>query len=152
MLFIVSLKVCYSMYHRPRLMSYRAKKCRKYCCDIEPRVLTCNWIYPQLKPGAKRYLDRRKKYNQSLEAHRRLVEPYSQTGPGIASVFPRVPHWTRHPCWRTHPGSETMMTSSNGNIFRATGPLRGEFIGHRWIPLAKASDAELWCFLWPASE
>ena len=24
-----------------------------------------------------------------------------------------------------------------------------EFTGHRWIPLRKASDAELWCFLWP---
>ena len=38
-----------------------------------------------------------------------------------------------------------MMTSSNGNIFRATGPLRGEFTGHQWIPSTKASDAELWC-------
>ena len=41
-----------------------------------------------------------------------------------------------------------MMTSSNGNIFRVTGPLCGEFTGHRLIPLTKASDAELWCFLW----
>ena len=24
----------------------------------------------------------------------------------------------------------------------------GEFTGHRWIPLTKASGAELWCFLW----
>ena len=30
------------------------------------------------------------------------------------------------------------------------GPLWGEFTGHRWIPLTKASDAELWCFLWSA--
>ena len=37
------------------------------------------------------------------------------------------------------------MTSSNGNIFRVTGPLRGKFTGHRWIPHTKASDAELWC-------
>ena len=36
------------------------------------------------------------------------------------------------------------MTSSNGDIFRVTGPLCGEFTGHRWIPLTKASDAELW--------
>ena len=42
------------------------------------------------------------------------------------------------------------MTSSNGNIFRVTGPLCGEFTGHRWIPHTKASDAELWCFLWSA--
>ena len=34
------------------------------------------------------------------------------------------------------------MTSSNGNIFRVTGPLCEEFTGHRWIPLTKASDAE----------
>ena len=40
----------------------------------------------------------------------------------------------------------TMMTSWNGNIFRVTGPLYGEFTGHRWIPLTNASDAELWCF------
>ena len=28
------------------------------------------------------------------------------------------------------------------------GPLCGEFTGHRWVPRTKASDAELWCFLW----
>ena len=33
-----------------------------------------------------------------------------------------------------------MMTSSNGNIFRVTGP--------RWIPRTKVSGVELWCFLW----
>ena len=45
-----------------------------------------------------------------------------------------------------------MMTSSNGNIFRVTGPLCGEFTGLRWIPRTKASDAELWCFLWSTPE
>ena len=45
-----------------------------------------------------------------------------------------------------------MMTSSNGNIFRITGPLCVEFTGHRRIPHTKASDAELWCLLWSASE
>ena len=38
------------------------------------------------------------------------------------------------------------MTASNGNIFRATGPLWGESTGPRWIPLTKAIDAELKCF------
>ena len=42
-----------------------------------------------------------------------------------------------------------IMTSSNGNIFRVTGPLCGEFTGHQWILITNASDAELWCFLWP---
>ena len=44
-----------------------------------------------------------------------------------------------------------MMTSSNGNIIRVTGHLCREFTGPRWIPHTKASDAELWCFLWSAS-
>ena len=49
-------------------------------------------------------------------------------------------------------GKYPMMTSSNGNIFRVTGHLCGEFTGPRWIPHTKDSDAELWCFLWSASE
>ena len=46
-----------------------------------------------------------------------------------------VPH-----CWNTWIWREVcwyhvvMVTSSNGNIFRVTGPLCGEFTGHRWIP------------------
>ena len=54
--------------------------------------------------------------------------------------------------------SPCMMTPSNGNIFRVTGPLCGEFTGevtgplcgeltgHRWNAFTKVSDAELWCF------
>ena len=30
-----------------------------------------------------------------------------------------------------------MMTSLDGNIFHITGPLCGEFTGHRWIPWQK---------------
>ena len=45
-----------------------------------------------------------------------------------------------------------MMTSSNGNVFPVTGHLCGEFTGHRWIPRTKASDAELWSFLWSTPE
>ena len=30
--------------------------------------------------------------------------------------------------------------------------VRGEFTGHQWIPLTKASDAELSCLLWSAPE
>ena len=57
---------------------------------------------------------------------------------------------TDHACiWQVWPEQATlnMMTSSNGNIFRVSGPLCGDFIDHRWIPLTKASDVELWCFL-----
>ena len=36
-----------------------------------------------------------------------------------------------------------VMTSSNEDIVRVTDSLWGELTGHRWIPLTKASDAEL---------
>ena len=55
-------------------------------------------------------------------------------------------------CVRWLWGAKTMMASSNGNLFRKTGHLCAEFIGPRWIPSTKASNAELWCFLWSASE
>ena len=46
--------------------------------------------------------------------------------------------------------------SSNKFIYRhtvsVTGPLCGQITGQRWIPHTKASDAELECFLWSASE
>ena len=38
------------------------------------------------------------------------------------------------------------------HISRLTVPLWGESTGHRWIPLTKASDTELWRFLWSAPE
>ena len=44
------------------------------------------------------------------------------------------------------------MTSSNGNIFCVTGPLCVQSTGDLWIPLIKASNTELWCFLWCAPE
>ena len=44
------------------------------------------------------------------------------------------------------------MTSSNENIFRVIGPLCGEITDHRWIPLIKAGDPELGCFIWSAPE
>ena len=50
--------------------------------------------------------------------------------------------------WNLDHSFNSMMTSSNGNIFRVTGHLCEEFTGDRWIPRTKASDAELWCFLW----
>ena len=38
------------------------------------------------------------------------------------------------------------MVSSNGHLFRVTGPLCGEFTRHRWFPRTKRNDAEFWCF------
>ena len=44
------------------------------------------------------------------------------------------------------------MTSSNEKFSALLALCEGESTGHRWIPLTKASDAELWCFLWSAPE
>ena len=55
--------------------------------------------------------------------------------------------------WKiTHGILVTMKTLSNRKILRVTGPLRGESTCNRWIILTKASDVELWCFLWSAPE
>ena len=56
-----------------------------------------------------------------------------------------IPQYTIHN--RNVHISVLMMTSSNANIFRVTGHLCGEFTDPQWIPHTKASDAELWCFL-----
>ena len=36
--------------------------------------------------------------------------------------------------------------------FLVNDPLWGESSGHRWIPLTKTGDADIWCFLWSAPE
>ena len=46
----------------------------------------------------------------------------------------------------------TTKSSSNENIFCVTGLLWGQSTGGRWIALTKASDVELWYFLWSALE
>ena len=45
-----------------------------------------------------------------------------------------------------------MMTSSNENICRVTGPLQGDSTDHQWISLKKFCDAKLWYFLRRAPE
>ena len=71
-----------------------------------------------------------------------------------ATTAPTLRARTRGQGFQDHNSVNTVrtMTSSNGNIFRVTVPLCGEFTSHLWIPLTKASDAEFWCFLWSAHE
>ena len=40
----------------------------------------------------------------------------------------------------------------HGNTFPISGPLWGESIGHRWIPLTQASDEGLWCSYYCGSQ
>ena len=83
--------------------------------------------------------------------------PLDETGNSCRSLFPQMmPSSENVAYWFQSHNSIFMtvhkMTSSNGNIFRITGPVCGELTGHRWIPRTKTSDAELWCFLWSAPE
>ena len=51
-------------------------------------------------------------------------------------------------CLNAHPGTISIMrTTSHGRAYRFTGTFWGESTGHRWIPLTKASDADLCCLL-----
>ena len=50
------------------------------------------------------------------------------------------------------PSSSLQVDVIKLNIFHVTGPLCGEFTGHRRIPRTKVSDAELWYFIWYVSE
>ena len=67
-------------------------------------------------------------------------------GPSVGTVMTK----SAHRIYETGDGHNDVIT--NGNIFRVTGHLCMEFTGPRWIPHTKASDAELWCFLWSVSE
>ena len=75
-----------------------------------------------------------------------VLMQFRELWPGTGSRPPLA----RYRQQNTMKNSLNMMTSSNGNIFRVTGHLCGEFTGPRWIPRSKASNAELWCFLWSA--
>ena len=78
------------------------------------------------------------------------VKSQQSANSGVHIVWEALQHGWVFGLWKTR--TRSTMTSSNGNIFRVTGPLCGEFTGDRWIPLTKASDAELRCFLWSVPE
>ena len=130
------------------LISTEQQYIKQYWMSIQIRYRSCNVLVPNSGSRYQRY--------QML-----------------VSVMKTVPFLYRHVYWESHsavfgsahrtgwmpgavptarPSFVCMMTSSNGNIFRVTGHLCGEFTGPRWIPRTKASDAGLWCFLWCASE
>ena len=64
-----------------------------------------------------------------------------------SAILPHLYHSITFPVANFIRRNLPMMTSSNGNIFLVTGPLWGESTGHQWIPLTRASKADLWCFL-----
>ena len=80
------------------------------------------------------------------------IRPCGSESINKPTIMPRINHYIHINSRVATRDLYSMMTSSNGNIFRVTGHLCGEFTGPRWLPRTKASHAELWCFLWSASE
>ena len=118
---------------------------------LTPRCTTffCAWKDIQLKKRwsifynhmlAPRYLELRRSQCLQNPSINKIYHPVSS----VRCNYLSIP--------KTSTVQPFMMTSSNGNIFRVTGHLCGEFTGPRWIPRTKASDAELWCFLWSEPE
>ena len=77
---------------------------------------------------------------------RRDRTPKRMTGSHVNTVYSKQVVTPGLLVYKVRSNLWNMMTSSNGNIFRVTGHLCGEFTGPRWIPRTRASDAELWCF------
>ena len=93
--------------------------------------------------------------SQALQAHRQFNHIYKclhQIYMGHVKICGSSTHYALQIFFKGYSLYKEHATSSNGNIFRVTGPLCREFTGHRWIPLTDASDAELWCFLWSVPE
>ena len=145
----------------------------KFCaCGDSCAVVACAQFFLRSDGQQRNY--GKAKFTSDLNCRQRLV---GETGPGPMFVL-ILGHWiycvslgkygqyivwirkalfyshitARNPCAHLWSAQHFVMTSSNGNIFRVTGHLCGEFTGHRWIPRTKASDAELWCFRWSAPE
>ena len=78
----------------------------------------------------------------------RYIKQFEQQGLYIDDILPKGPY---PPCLRMADRA-LFWQSSNGNIFRVTGHLCGEFTNPWRIPHTKAGDAEPWCFLSSASE
>ena len=87
-----------------------------HCCVL--------WTWWQYHQGSRRDRDFTSRLWGWQIAMRACVRPHK---PWDAITYPC-------PSATGSDGAYVMMTSSNGNIFRVTGPLCGEFTGHRWIP------------------
>ena len=117
-----------------------------------PGSLTSGFLWSR-RPGKCSRHSRRMRNPHFYVTGKRPIWQQTRSCAILSSISVRKTHPKSRLCvpWLTQ-GTLVMMTSSNGNIFRVTGHLCGEFTGPRWIPHTKASDAELWCSLWSAPE
>ena len=70
-----------------------------------------------------------------LNGSRFYSQPNINTGPHLRNYFTKSETYNVKTNWTICSlSSSNIMTSSNGNTFRVTGPLWGESTGDRWIP------------------
>ena len=159
-LLLIGLLGTYSSDILIEIQRFQARKCVSKCFLQDVSSSSCSseeWLNNTVTPGkythGLQYLSTTS-YKCYLSPLQSSLIPQSavRASPDLTASFMKhaVVTYNRE----SIPGQDydLMMTSSNGNIFRVTGHLCGEFTGHRWIPRTKASDAELWCFLWCAPE
>ena len=99
------------------------------------------WVIGRLKTNCSEFWFKiQKKYSRQCIWKCRRQHGDHDRGPLQKRWYTRNWYLTEIPC------IIPMMTSSDGNMFRVTGPLCGEFTGDGWIPLTKASDADILMF------
>ena len=136
---------CTAMFHTTPIWNMMSWKCHLWIGILGVLIMTCN---NKAAPSALRAIHTlclRDHCIQESKGTLRIQQVYR----GIVWLVCLPYHWKCCDISRAivaHFHWLRMMTSSNGNIFRITGHLCDEFTGNRWIPLTKASDAELWCF------
>ena len=119
---------------------HKLKKTKTWCSRFYDRIRQLQWRHNEHKRVSNhRRLDclfNRLFRHRSKKTPTPCVTDHCEGNPPVTGEFPHKGPLTR----KMFP----MMRSSNGNIFRVTGHLCGEFTSHRWNPHTKASDAEIW--------
>ena len=104
--------------------------------DVASVLTTRPWPIPQKWIGTSCMVSHTGHNNEPADSHDDVIK---------WKHFPRY--------WPFERGIQrSPVNSPHKGQWRVTGLLCGDFTGQRRSPLTKASDAELWCFLWSAPE
>ena len=129
-------------FKKMRLKVSSAKR-RPFCLGLNELIIVASHEHR----GVSNHRQPHNLFNSSFTLRTYETSKLGITGPLLGESTDRGPELCKAFPWYDVAICDTMMTSSNGNILSVTGHLCGEFTGPRWIPLTKASDAELWCFM-----
>ena len=126
---------------------------RPKCTRLFAHIMIIDWLHSTMY-----WYKQKKQLSQDIYLkhwHNKTVQPpkhMMQNGHIVSQMLVIIGSGDGLVLGSTKPAPEPMMTSSNGNIYHVTGHLCSEFTSSRWISHTKASDAELWCFLWSTAK